>query len=115
MHGWVITKVNTEFLDESEVGTMGPYDTPFNLRAEIQEAGGQRFRMLDDDGEEYYQGYCVVPGAKVVQSKYKNLAKVEGEDWNCFFAPLWDFGTPNAGATDIEYWIGGPGGGWKGL
>lgn len=40
-----------------------------------------RFRMYDDDGELYYEGLC---------------AKVS-------FAPLDDFGKPNAGCTRIDY------------
>jgi hypothetical protein len=41
----------------------------------------KRFRMYDDDGNLYYEGRCAE------------------ED----FAPLDDFGTPNAGCTHIKY------------
>ena len=45
-----------------------------------------KFRMKDCDGEVYYEGFLV------------------GED---LLAPLDDFGTPNAGATDIETFVNG--------
>ena len=41
-----------------------------------------KFRMLDDDGELYYEGYS---------------------DDDSSFDPLDDFGTPNAGCTEIQY------------
>jgi len=44
-----------------------------------------RFRMYDDDGEMYYEGIATPD---------------DGEDG---FAPLDDFGTPNAGCTEIRY------------
>ncbi len=78
-HGWIITKVNTEFLDTSEVGTMGPRNITAN-ESEIK-SSGREFRMLDDDGIVYYHGY--------------NL----GDS----FAPLDDFGRPNAGCVSIQY------------
>lgn len=56
-----------------------------------------RFRMLDDDGELYYEGRC------------------DTADDDNALGPLDDFGTPNAGATTIQYWTAGKGGGWKNL
>lgn len=53
-----------------------------------------RFRMLDDDGEVYYEGRS---------------------DDDSSFAPLDHFGGPNAGATSIQYFENGKGGGWKTL
>jgi len=44
-----------------------------------------KFRMLDDDGIVYYEGYS--------SSKNSEMA----------FDPLDDFGTPYAGATEIQY------------
>lgn len=49
---------------------------------------GRRFRMKDDDGELYYEGVMVV-------------LPEDGDEAD--FRPLSDFGTPNAGATSIEY------------
>ena len=40
----------------------------------------ERFRLLDDDGEIYYEGFLI------------------GDE----FAPLDDFGEPNAGCTSIQ-------------
>ncbi len=50
-----------------------------------------RFRLVDDDGEVYYEGRS-------------------GDDSD--FGPLEDFGGPNAGATTIQYWLDG---GWRDL
>jgi len=41
-----------------------------------------KFRMFDDDGELYYEGYSID---------------------NSSFDPMDDFGTPNAGVTEIKY------------
>ena len=41
-----------------------------------------KFRMLDDDGEIYYEGVS---------------------SYSCSFEPLYDFGMPNDGCTDIQY------------
>jgi hypothetical protein len=57
----------------------------------------KRFRMLDDDGVLYYEGRCDTDN-----------------DENAL-GPLDDFGTPNAGAVTIQYWVAGKGGGWKNL
>lgn len=45
-----------------------------------------KFRMLDDDGEVYYTGYT------------------DDNQTEEAFAPLDDYGTPNAGCTSIEYY-----------
>lgn len=50
-----------------------------------------KFRLLDDDGEVYYIGYS---------------------SNNSSFAPLDDYGMPNDGCTDIQYWEDGQ---WKSL
>jgi hypothetical protein len=80
VYGWIIARVTDDSgLDASEVGIMGPRGmtaTADQLRSE-----GQAFRMYDDDGVLYYEGYCL------------------GD----MFAPLDDFGMPNAGCTTIKY------------
>lgn len=48
-----------------------------------------RFKMFDDDGELYYTGRMVT---------FPN-----GPSEEACYAPLGDFGTPNAGATEIRY------------
>lgn len=58
-----------------EYGVMGPREGNHSLPRP------HRFRMYDDDGELYYEGLA---------------ARVS-------FAPLDDFGTPNAGCTRIDY------------
>jgi hypothetical protein len=45
----------------------------------------QHFRLLDDDGEPYYLGAS------------------NDSDSEEAFAPLDDYGTPNAGCTEIQY------------
>lgn len=52
-----------------------------------------RFTMRDDDGELYYAGRMV---ALVTGDPH-------GVDEEACAAPLQDFGTPNAGATEISY------------
>jgi hypothetical protein len=59
----------------------GPHD------CDADEAFGpqaERFLLLDDDGEIYYGGI------------------IQGTDYEGF-EPLDDYGTPNAGATEIQY------------
>jgi hypothetical protein len=52
------------------------------------------FRLLDDDGNVYYRGFS------------------DDNESEEAFAPLDDYGTPEAGCTDIQYRING---GWKSL
>ena len=81
--GWIITKVNTDILIIEEVGTMGPR----GLTATEDEikTQGKAFRMYDDDGILYYEGFCLCNN---------------NED---LFMPLEHFGAPNAGCTEIHY------------
>lgn len=71
------------------VGVMGPRG--FNGD---QSKLVHRFRMLNDDRELAYEGRS---------------------DDDSSFGPLDDFGEPNVGCTVIQYWVPGPGGGWKDL
>lgn len=86
-YGWVITKDNLTKEDQkvgidlpSDKGISGPRNSTYT-EAECRK--GAKFRMLDDDGEIYYYGYIV--------GDYSG------------FEPLDDFGTPNAGCTEIQY------------
>jgi len=54
-----------------------------------------KFRMLDDDGEVYYDGLC------------------DSCDDENALGPLDDFGEPNAGCTTIQYFVKGKG--WENL
>lgn len=87
---WVITKDYigpslTSIDSPDEKGICGP--STCNMTEKEIRKFGKKFKMYDDDGELYYDGYCVV----------RNGIGVEG------FRPLDDFGTPNAGATEIRY------------
>ena len=75
-------------------GVVGPRSTTKTFDEIVNHPDGQKFRMLDDDREVYYEGVFV------------------GEDE---FQPLDCFGSPNAGCTTIQYWQAGTGGGWKDL
>lgn len=79
-YGWIITWIDNSLFDVKELGIMGPYG--LTATAEEVKNQGQHFRMYDDDGNLYYEGYCL------------------GDD---LFAPLDDFGRPNAGCTEIHY------------
>lgn len=70
----------------NRVGVAGPRDATPNL---IQEAldTGKFFRLLDDDGHPYYVGKIWT----------------DGTDDDDLFGPLRDYGTPDVGATTIEY------------
>ena len=81
MYVWLITRDLVS--NEEDRGTIGPRGCP--LTSEEITATGIPFRMLDDDGEVYYHGLYV------------------GPDDESLFAPLDDFGMPNAGAVAIQY------------
>ena len=87
-YAWIITKdhLATELGDRSEVGISGPSDITVQQKIALDEGQGAEFQMRDDDGELYYTG--------------RFIGDANSED---AFAPLMDFGTPNAGATDIYY------------
>ncbi len=98
-YAWVITKDHIADdaaplgTNQNAVGVSGPEGA---TAEQILEASlhGEPFRLLDDDGEVYYEGRCLCN---------------ESED---DFGPLDDFGTPNAGCTEIQYrdrsgkWVG---------
>lgn len=82
---FVITKDHiSEGNDRPNVGVFGP--TGYNgNQADIRDKG-EHFRMYDDDGELYYEGYFYP----------------HNEDSD-EFEPLSFFGTPSAGCTEIRY------------
>jgi hypothetical protein len=84
-YGWIITWANPEVFgeDNKEVGTVGPRNNPFP--DEKMKAEGKEFQIFDDDGIHYYSGFYI------------------GLDDESLFGPLEDYGTPNAGATEIRY------------
>lgn len=77
--------------DENAATVMGPKDAPPHLVRQLEAGHGRLFRIYDDDGELYYSGRIVTdhPPGYDLQEEH--------------FGPLWDFGTPNAGATEIRY------------
>lgn len=86
---WIITK---DHADTDAVGVIGPRNVSETAIAKLERGEGFRFRMLDDDDLTYYHGLSSEADS---------------------FDPLDDFGTPNAGCTDIQY--RGRSGGWESL
>lgn len=85
---WMITKDHLAQPDEpNAVGTIGPHHNLPLTQKEIRNHPKRvYFKMYDDDGNLYYEGYIV--HSKGYQS--------------CDFQPLDDFGAPNAGCTEIR-------------
>jgi hypothetical protein len=75
-------------------GVTGPSGTPDHIVAELAKGKGRKFRIVDGDGELYYEGRWIGPGWMTDDG-----ARLD----ESAFGPLADFGTPNAGATDIYY------------
>lgn len=86
-HGWIIWK---DHLGDGCEGTMGPSTIPESIQKRLQLGEGEPFRMLDCEDTLYYSGLLLV-----------DESMDENEDYE--FTPLDDFGTPNAGCTDIQY------------
>ena len=83
-YSWIITKdlngEGPEGTNSNAVGIIGPRDAPHEKEEIINK--GRKFKMYDDDGILYYEGYGL----------------------NCQeFEPLDDYGMPNAGAVRIEW------------
>ena len=68
------------------VGIVGPRSATMTHDEIMKHPESRAFRMLDDDGELMYSG------------------RIVGGDG---FEPLDNFGTPNAGATEIQYHVNG--------
>lgn len=81
-YAWIIDE---DHLDGEGTGTTGPRDAPAELLTKLTGTSeGDKFRMYDDDEELYYSG------------------RLLGDDPS-LFEPLDDYGTPNAGCTEIRY------------
>lgn len=83
--------VNYDHLDHKRVCVIGPHNSTeaqceILLHPRTNSDKLTRFKIYDDDGELYYSGYF--------------LGDSFDED---AFGPLDDYGTPNAGATEIRY------------
>ena len=90
MRAWTITVDNVGEVEEplgtnaNAVGLTGPREVKLTKEQIIAHPDAKKFRMKDDDGVVYYEGYMVCDDE---------------------FAPLDDFGEPNAGCTSIELWL----------
>jgi hypothetical protein len=96
-YAWIIDKdhiaveVEPEGTNMNALGVIGPRDAPEDLILRLKHGEGRLFRMYDDDGELYYSGRILVevPDSWALQDEH--------------FGPLYDFGGPNAGCTEIRY------------
>lgn len=97
LYGWIIDHDHlTDHLEPEETwgnarGLMGPGhpQIPDEIIEKLQTGEGTKFRMLDDDGNAYYYGRLVDLNAN--------------DAFDNSFAPMDDFGNPNAGCVTIEY------------
>jgi hypothetical protein len=89
MTAWIITK---DKIESDAKGVTGPRTASEADIKRLQAGEGKRFRMLDDDGEIYYYG------RQLETSDADKGYYAENE-----FAPLDNFGTPNAGCTEIQF------------
>jgi len=100
-YAWLITKDHLfDQFPKSEIhraGMAGPANAPLEFLRMLQEGKGRTFRMYDDDGELYYTGRIIT----------RDDGGYNSED---SMAPLDDFGEPDAGCTEIKYWVSGE---WK--
>lgn len=90
-HAWVITHDYGEDGEYNQAGTNGPSEATEQATKMVKTEGDHRiaFDMYDDDGEKYYSGYFTMD-PKLMDSSVTN-------------SPLYDFGAPFAGATEIRY------------
>jgi hypothetical protein len=92
--------------NRNAAGVTGPSDAPEALLEALRSGGGIEFRIYDDDHELYYSGRWIgtdeigsVESKEVVHCGGHAVTNLPEEA----FGPLEDFGTPNAGATEIRY------------
>lgn len=86
MDSWYIS---IDKIDDGDA--VGQWNGKEKTLEDAQKVCTHAFRMLDDDGEVYYHGKSSCSSS---------------------FDPLDDFGMPNAGCTDIQYFEDGR---WKSL
>jgi len=94
-YGWIIDTDHMPDKDAPEgtnlnaKGVTGPHNISPSIESRLTAGEGRTFKMKDDDGELYYTGRIITPK--------------DEEQGEMDFAPLDDFGKPNAGATEIHY------------
>lgn len=116
-YAWIITRDFDPDDDAPEgtnlnaKGVAGPRDaTPEQIEKARTE--GYLFRLVDGDERVIYHGRIWVEGGEDPTAKQITLNPGDdpmhvtygpggGEEED--FGPLWDFGTPNYGCTDIQY------------
>lgn len=93
MTAWIITK---DKIDTDSVGVTGPSIATDADIARLKNGEGKRFRLLDDDGEVYYYGRQL--------EKSDCTEEYESGMWgqDSEFAPLDNYGRPNAGCTELQ-------------
>lgn len=103
MTAWIITKDKIADAEAPEAsncnakGLTGPRTATDADVKRLKAGEGKRFRMLDDDGEIYYYGRQLEESE--CTEEYENgYFGAESE-----FAPLDNFGRPNAGCTEIQF------------
>jgi hypothetical protein len=94
MTAWIITK---DKIESDAKGVTGPGMATDNDVKRLQAGEGVRFRMLDDDGEIYYYGRQLET-SDCTGAYEDGYYGAESE-----FAPLDNFGRPNAGCTEIQF------------
>ncbi|KUL44782.1 hypothetical protein ADL22_12630 [Streptomyces sp. NRRL F-4489] len=88
-YGWIIDIEHEPMEGRTETGTIGPGNIGPEIAERLRNGEGRTFRMYDDDRVLNYTG-------RIITSE-------EDEGGEIDFAPLDDFGTPNAGCTSIHY------------
>jgi hypothetical protein len=117
-YAWIIDRDHMPDTDAPEgsylnaKGLTGPSTATDALLARLKAGEGVKFRMYDDDGEIYYTGRLVLADGDenvttTTSEHYRhpivNGGTVFAADESASFGPLRDFGTGNAGATEIRY------------
>jgi hypothetical protein len=110
-YAWIITKDHLNLDDVLEgdcddTGTIGPDNADPALIAQLEEGKGHVFRMYDDDGELYYTGRLVTRSGDMELIPVTYASGLDDQIDPCY-APLSDFGLPNAGCVEIR-WHGRP-------
>lgn len=90
-YGWVITHDHIEDGEYNQVGTAGPGTADEEMIEAVKTEGEHRirFKMYDDDGELYYEGFFTMDD----ENAYHDAP----------YGPVEDFGMPNAGVVRIDY------------